>query len=242
MRENGPFILSIGGLDPSGGAGVFSDIKTYAHFQINGLAVSTCLTGQTHDEVIDISWVTEKDINLQLKPLLGKYSIEICKISVIQTWEVLNGVIDELLNANSSMKIIVDPVLVASSGYQFCPIPEKDIRNKVLSKIFLITPNESEFKSLEFVRREPYECNILLKSAKGEKEGTDILFDQNGASIKFQSSEIGSEKHGSGCVLSSSIASYLALGKELVVAIAMAKQNIEKYLLSSTNLIGTLNI
>ena len=241
MQAERPFALSIGGLDPSGGAGILSDVKTFEHMHVNGLAVATCLTGQSHDKVHDISWFDEKEIDMQLDPLFQKYKVDLCKIAVIKNWGQLNMIIDKLLKVDTNMKIVLDPVLRASSGFEFCPIPDADLRNDVLRKIFLVTPNQEEFDLLGLDRNAEYSCNILLKSAQGEDTGTDMLFTEDGSQLVFSPGDFGFEKHGSGCVLSSSIAGQLALGEVLEVAIAMAKRNIEKYLSSSTNLIGTLN-
>ncbi|NND77981.1 MAG: hydroxymethylpyrimidine/phosphomethylpyrimidine kinase [Flavobacteriales bacterium] len=240
MRAARPFVLSIGGFDPSAGAGVLSDIKTYEHFGLNGLAVTTCITGQSHEKVHDVHWLNKEQILVQLKPLLSRYEIKVCKIAVIQSWAILNEIIDFLLMNEPNMMIVLDPVYESSSGYSFCSAPNAELRDEVLSKVQLITPNQLETDMLGFDKT-ILKCNVLLKSVRGKAPGTDHLILKEGETISFEANNLGSEKHGSGCVLSSSIAAQLALGESLLVAVGIAKENIENYLGSSTNLIGTLN-
>ena len=197
MRSERLFILSIGGYDPSAGAGVLSDIKTYDYFHLNGLAVSTCLTGQSHDEVYDVSWFDEEQIFMQLDPILEKYEFDVCKVAVVKDWHFLNKVIDCLLRKEPKMKIVLDPVLISSSGFIFCPVPEMEIRDEVLSKIFLITPNQEEFDFLGLdANAQEHPCHVLLKSVVDEPKGTDFLMNKDGERTLFKNENEGSEKHG----------------------------------------------
>jgi len=242
MRARDSFVLSIGGVDPSAGAGVFSDIKTFEHLSLNGLAVSTCLTYQNHAELLGIKWFSIDEVKNQLEPLFSSYSISACKIAVVENWELLNELVDFLLAKNSEIKIVLDPVLVASSGYEICPVPNAEQRDEVLKKIFLITPNQAEFSALDLDENaETQHSHIYYKSVKDEEAGTDMLIEKTGEKSLFAMNEKGTEKHGSGCVFSSALTGFLAMEENLGVACAMAKNTIEKYLTSNTNLIGTLN-
>ncbi len=242
MRATDSFVLSIGGIDPSAGAGVFSDIKTFEHLSLNGLAVSTCLSYQNHEELLGIKWFSLQEIVNQLEPLFSSYHISVCKIGIVENWQMLNELVDFLLAKNPKIKIVLDPVLVSSSGYSICPVPDEHLRDEVLSKIYLITPNRDEFIRLGFeVDAKTQESHIYYKSVEGHAEGTDMLIKKTGEKTLFAMSKKGSEKHGSGCVYSSSLAGFLSMGESIDVACSMAKNTIEKYLSSNTNLIGTLN-
>jgi len=240
MRANSPFVLSIGGIDPSAGAGVLSDIQTFSHCGVMGLAVSTCLTFQNHQELKEIHWFELEKILGQIEPLIGHYNIESIKIALVPNWGFLNEILNYLINHFPKARIILDPVLTSSSGYEICELPNEEEQQVVMSKLFAITPNTGEFELLKLRRQEHYPCHVYHKSALPEK-GADILIKQNGERQNFYPTKMGSEKHGSGCVFSASLAAYLAKGKTLETACTLAKENIEKYLTSNINLIGTLS-
>src|ERR1700729_4382873 len=106
-----PYVLSIAGFDPSGGAGILADIKTFEAQQTLGLGVCSALTYQTENTFEGVTWVNKDTIIKQLAPLLKAYSIDYVKIGLIENMEVLNSIIDYLLGKNPSMRIIWDPIL-----------------------------------------------------------------------------------------------------------------------------------
>ncbi|MEM7162466.1 MAG: bifunctional hydroxymethylpyrimidine kinase/phosphomethylpyrimidine kinase [Bacteroidota bacterium] len=238
MRTGGPFVLSIGGLDPSAGAGILSDIKTYSFCDVMGLAVSTCITVQNHSELNQIYWLDLDQILAQIQPLRD-YPVKAVKISVIRNWNKLFDIVREVKRMFPKTPVVLDPVLMASSGFDICPIPEIDLRDRVLNEIEVITPNHEEYLALDLSSMKIFSCDVYHKSAF-EEWGVDLLIRTNGDQQKFYPEKQGCEKHGSGCVFSASLAAYLAKGEELLVACAMAKKTIESYLTSTQNLIGTL--
>lgn len=237
MHETRPFVLSIAGIDPSAGAGLLADIKTLEQHKVAGLGVATCITMQNHVSFSGIHWFNFDLVKRQINSLFEAYDIIIAKIGVVPNWEFMNLVVDELIAHQPRIKIIIDPILVASSGYKFCDPPLDVLRDEILRKIYLLTPNQLEFDSLFGTDEETF-CHVLLKSFRNAEDGTDILIERNGDLISFEAQSMGTEKHGSGCVLSSSIAANLALGKTLEKSIRDSKRYIEKYLSDNNTLIA----
>lgn len=237
MHETRPFVLSIAGIDPSAGAGLLSDIKTLEQHRVSGLGVATCVTMQNHESISEVQWFDFYTIRKQIDTLFEVYSINCVKIGVVPNWSLLNQIIDHLLQYNNQLNIVLDPVLISSSGFRFCEVPDDALRNDVLSKVYLITPNQTEFNAI-FGTDEKTECHVLLKSVSFGNTGTDTLIKKSGELLSFEAEHVGTEKHGSGCVLSSSIAANLAKGESLESSISLAKRYIENYLSNSETLIA----
>ena len=237
MRETRPFVLSVAGLDPSAGAGLLTDIKTLEQSKVSGLGVATCLTMQNHESISKAHWFEFSLVQDQIDALFKLYAIGVAKIGVVPNWNYLDQIVDYLRHLNPSIKIIVDPIFISSSGFEFCKVPNDNLRDKVLKKIFLLTPNQIEFDVL-FGNDENVSCNVLLKSVKETPVGTDALIDSNGKITYFESEIIGFDKHGSGCILSSAIAANLAKGESLISCIVNSKRYIEKYLIQTKSLMA----
>lgn len=243
MYSERPFVLSVAGFDPCGGAGILADVKTFEQHQVQGLAVMTANTLQTENQVFSVRWIAIEDVLKSIKALLDFYRIKAVKIGVVPNSNYLKSIVD-VLNMSSSKPIIVwDSVLKSSSGKTF--FNEKDIKNvkEILPHFDLITPNFLEFEYLKSMKilneNQKMPCNVLLKGGhRKDAEGSDILFTENEIFEITPKVEKVFQKHGSGCVLSSAIAANLALGKNMQQACTEAKIYIENYLNSSPNLLG----
>ena len=141
-----PYVLSIAGLDPTAGAGILADVKTFAATGSYGFAVATCLTAQTEDSCEHVQWFSAKEITMQLKPLLENYSIDVTKFGAMKDMAMIVSLIDYVLSIQPNMKIVLDPILSTSSGKEFMKL-NADIKS-VLSKIYLLTPNYPEIQML----------------------------------------------------------------------------------------------
>ena len=250
--DNRPFVLSIAGFDPSGGAGLLADVKTFESLGCYGLAVNTANTIQNDMKFEACHWTSEAIILEQLELLLESFPVEVVKIGIFENLQILNKVIDKLLVKNKSIKIIWDSVLKSSSGFLFHE-PQEFQKNleSVLERIFLVTPNFNEMKMFypelnmeERIRKISSKTNLYLKGGhRPEDIGLDELFTTEGDSLSFKPGRTDcSEKHGSGCVLSSALAANLALGKSLPEASRKAKDYIEKVLASNKTLLGYHNV
>ena len=251
-----PKTLTIAGLDPSSGAGLTADIKTFEALKCYGLAVCTANTIQNDVEFDSCYWVDVSVIKNQIALLFKQFSINFVKIGIIENWHVLNEIIDFLLIQNPTIKIVVDPVLKSSSEYNFHE-ELKNINNQnssslglfdaILNKIYLLTPNYNEIQELystknieETIKHISERTNMLLKGGHLETAvGKDMLFTQEGKNFSLNPKmKNTSEKHGSGCVLSSAITAQLALGFNLLKSCYRAKRYTEKVLNSNTTLLG----
>ena len=241
------YILTIAGLDPSGGAGLTADIKTFENLKCYGVSVCTATTIQNDVEFKDCYWTSIFTIKEQIKILFDRFNIDVVKIGIVENWKILLEIIDYVLSFNPTAKIVLDPVLKASSGYTFHKdFTEADFE-EVLSKIYLLTPNYSEIQSLypnksveETLSHIQSKTNVFLKGGhNSERLAVDYLYSKGGKEFSFNPKK-GKyhEKHGSGCVLSSAIASYIALKYPLLKSCFKGKRYVEKVLSSNKTFLG----
>lgn len=242
MSKNRPYALTIAGLDPSGGAGILADIKTFEQHKVAGLAISTANTIQTENQFYEIQWTDLGFVIRSIETLFLNYKISVVKIGIVSSLHDLNQILSIIKQLSPSTKIVWDPVLKSTTKFEFMNIEDQLDLNKILSKIDLITPNYHEAGILfpdHISKENRFVTNILLKGGHNEKAlGTDRLFLKDEVFELLQSEKNCFEKHGSGCVLSSAIASNLALNLPVKEACKNAKIYIENYLSSTTTLIG----
>jgi hydroxymethylpyrimidine/phosphomethylpyrimidine kinase len=244
MPRNRPYVMVFAGLDPSGGAGLLADTKAIECNKAYGFGVATALTTQDDATCYSVEWMSIDKILAQAKPLLEKFKPEVIKTGIVSGIEMLTAIIDFCKKHVPSCKIIVDPVLSASSGKEF--LQDAGSYKKVLPVCELITPNWMEIKSitgnnnaLEGAKELSQTCAVLLKGGHNEKEkGNDYLV-RNG---KVTSMKPGNgtyyTKHGSGCVLASSIAAQIAKGYDLHRACIRGRAYVQQFLSSDVSLLG----
>lgn len=233
-------VLTIAGFDPCGGAGILADVQTMQQLGVQGMAVVSALTYQNEDGFYGIEWKNFESIEAQLAPIVSRYHIETVKIGIVQSMDVLNRTIDLLKEKNKDVNIIWDPVLKSSSGFDFRLSPEKTKLKEVLGKIYLITPNKLEFDYLtRILPQEEWDTNCLLKG--GHNSGNDVtdLLVTGTQTKNIEAKRLkGRDKRGTGCVLSSAIATYISQGMDLETACRKAKLYIEKYLMTGKEKLG----
>lgn len=242
-----PYILSIAGLDPSGGAGLVVDCKTFEASKCQGLSVCTANTIQTDVAFQSCYWTATSIVKEQIVFLFDRFEINVVKIGIVENWQFMLEIIELLISRNAKVKIVVDPVLSATTNFDFQTDFNTVLIDSILDKIFLLTPNYIEIQKLfpakdfnETILHISGKTNLLLKGGHNEVEkGKDFLYTKEGKmfSINPKYSPI-YPKHGSGCVLSSAIASHLALGFPLLKSCFRGKRFTEKYLGSSKELLG----
>ncbi|WBV59073.1 hydroxymethylpyrimidine/phosphomethylpyrimidine kinase [Chryseobacterium camelliae] len=241
MQTERPFVMSIAGFDPSGGAGLLADIKTFEQLKVQGLGICTAMTLQTESEFFNIQWEPLEGILSAIDALMKKYFVEAVKIGVVKDAECLNEIIKRIKLNNSKTKIVWDPVLKSTSEFSFFDVNTIPDLKSVLKQIDLITPNYIEYKVLQGADLFENSCSVLIKGGHREDRiGTDILMDK-GKEISMQPGDnvsVYHPKHGSGCVLSSAIAGHLAKGENIENACRNGKQYIEKFLTSNPTLLG----
>lgn len=247
MIKPRPYCLSIAGFDPSGGAGVIADIKTFEANKVNGMAVLTGLTFQNDSEFDGVRWIEADEIIKQMEVLSKKFHFEYVKIGMVRDFETLEKIIACCQLQIANCKLIWDPILKASTGFNIHKTIDKEKLLTICKNVFLITPNVNEIRIL---MNEPVEmkaakklsqyCNVFLKGGHNEeKKGRDYLFTVDDKVFPYRAKKIsGFPKHGSGCVLSSAIISNLAKGETLQRSCLKAKNYITEFLMSNKTLLG----
>lgn len=242
-----PTVMSIAGFDPSGGAGVLADAKAFEQHCVHGIAVCTAQTLQTEHRFVSIQWEPEERILESTAFLLNAYPVRSVKIGIVQNMAMLSGIIKAIRAFDLNVNIILDPVIRATTSFQFWQSEiDRGLLFETLTQINLITPNQQEVlqllpaanakESAKMLRRY---CPVLLKGGHSETEtGVDYLFAGEQVEKLQPSITIVYPKHGSGCVLSAAIAANLALGLPLSESCRKAKSFTEKFLLSTTSLLG----
>jgi hydroxymethylpyrimidine/phosphomethylpyrimidine kinase len=242
-----PFVVSIAGFDPSAGAGVLADIKTFEQHKVYGFAISTANTIQTENEFVAIQW-TDLDFVLQsVQTIFNSYDIKAVKIGIVPSLAFLKEVVFLIKKLSPKTKIVWDTVLKSTTEFDFLTIKNQTTLTDILKEIDLITPNYDEILQLSSkeINAETTaillskHCPVLLKGGHNPDEiGFDYLYLENEhLKLAPKTTKI-FDKHGSGCVLSSAITAHLALGQELKTACANAKKYIEAYLQSNPTKLG----
>jgi hydroxymethylpyrimidine/phosphomethylpyrimidine kinase len=247
MEAVNPEVLIIAGFDPSAGAGVIADIKTCEAHGVYAMAACSALTIQNDLSFEEVEWVKADTVKGQVKILTERFNFDVVKIGLIESLQVLDKITDLLIHENREVKIIWDPVTGASAGFEFHKDFKPELLEKICRKLFLITPNLKEMAVLipgeapeEAAKKMSSWCSVFLKG--GHSEGsmsTDFLFEKSGSETAYEAVKFENvEKHGSGCVLSSAIASNLARGMSLADSCGEAKTYITDFLISARGLLG----
>jgi hydroxymethylpyrimidine/phosphomethylpyrimidine kinase len=250
MKSERPVVLSIAGFDPCAGAGILADIKVFEMHKVIGMGACTSLTYQNEEEFKGLSWMEGHAIEKQLELLFKKYKIDFVKIGLVQGLKELDSLIDFLLEKNSLIKIVWDPILKASAGFSFHEEIDQELLVSILKKIYLLVPNLYEMERLNpkslnatiSAKNLCRHCMILLKGGHSKTDtAEDILFIED-KSYSFSHDKIeNGEKHGSGCVLSASMTAYMALGYDVIEACRKAKNYTAGFLASNKGLLGYHN-
>ena len=247
MSTNRPFVLSIAGFDPSAGAGVLADIKTFEQHQVYGFAINTANTIQTENDFVSIEWTTLDFVLQSIKTLFETYEIKAVKIGIVPSLDYLKSVVFLIKRLSPKTKIVWDTVLKSTTEFDFLTIENQNDLVAILNEIDLITPNyneilklDSEENSVEIITEKlSKNCAVLLKGGHHPTEvGNDYLHVQNQFFRLTPKSTKTHSKHGSGCVLSAAITANLALEHNLLNACKNAKSYTENFLLSNPTQLG----
>lgn len=236
--------MTIAGFDPSGGAGILADIKTMEQNACIGMAVQTANTIQTGDKFLSCHWIDEEIVLAQLELLLSTYQFDVVKIGLVPNLKSLNQWLSICLTHYPALKIVWDPVLSASAGFDFQHNLE-DL-DATLNLVDYITPNWEEAKLLSGkedamigASELSKSCAVILKGGHHPTHlGKDTLFLPE-KTLKFNPKLYKcSPKHGSGCVFASALASNIAKGFPIHKSLLKSKRYIEAVLSSQPGLIG----
>lgn len=242
--------LTIAGSDSSGGAGIQADIKTMTANGVYAMSAITALTAQNTLGVTAISEVSPAFLGEQLDAVFTDIFPDAVKIGMTSSSEIIL-VIAEALKKYKAKRVVLDPVMVATSGARLIDSNAIETLCNVLIPISeIITPNIPEAEVLSEMKiadkddmlksakaiYEKYGCAVLLKGGHSSSNADDLLY-QNGKYEWFLAEKIDNPNtHGTGCTLSSAIASNLAKGYSLSESVKCAKEYVSGALASMLNL------
>ncbi|MDR3291318.1 MAG: bifunctional hydroxymethylpyrimidine kinase/phosphomethylpyrimidine kinase [Methanobrevibacter sp.] len=225
--------ISIAGFDPSGGAGILADLKTFTSLGVHGTSVITALTAQNPKKFFSNYPITIEYIEEQFDSIMDEYNINYGKTGMLYSDEVIKLTHKKL--KSNYIKYVVDPVMIASSGGNLSKNNiSKTLKNSLIKDSILITPNVFEAETLSEIDIKNLDdgieashilnkySNVLITG--GHLNGNSIL-NIDGKITVFKEDLITTNNvHGSGCILSAAITSYLIKGEELPVAISKANK------------------
>lgn len=229
-----PCILCIGGLDPSGGAGLQADIEAIAQCGGHALPIASCLTVQNTSKAILANVVDTNIIQQQVDALLVDLQIAAFKIGVIPSQEIAIKVA-EIITQLPKIPIVLDPVLEASHGIEFVNQETLDsIRDNVLPKTTVVTPNVKELNQLvtgdECITSKARslcqlgpEHVLVTGTEENSKNIVHYLVNSENVLSEYHCPRLKHEFHGSGCTLSSAISCFLALDMDINKAVKHAQ-------------------
>ena len=232
--------LSIAGSDCSGGAGIPADIKTMSAHGIYAMSAITALPAQNTTGVTDILEATPDVLSAQLDAVVSDFFPDAVKIGMVSSAALID-VIAQKLRQYQARHIVVDPVMVSTSGSKLLQDEALEaLKTKLLPLAEVVTPNIPEAEILADRKiessadmeaaakaiSEQYHCAVLCKGGHDLNDANDLLW-KDGAGHWFKGNRIDNPNtHGTGCTLSSAIASNLAKGMELEEAVRRAKEYI----------------
>ena len=233
-----PIAVTIAGSDPSGGAGIQADLKTFSALGVYGASIITALTAQNTKGVFGIHAVPADSIAAQIDAVFGDLAVGAVKIGMLGGLPAIAAVAAGL-DRHHARNVVLDPVMVASSGDELLQPDAVAGLRKLIARADVLTPNLPEAAALLDVsaaRDEQEMCAqaerllafgagaVLIKGGHGSgPESVDLLV-ASGTCERLTAPRIKTENtHGTGCTLSAAIAAGLAKGQKLADAVREAK-------------------
>lgn len=231
-------VLTIAGSDSSAGAGIQADLKTFAAHGVYGLSVLTAVTAQNTKGVSAVENLSSGIVRKQLQAIFSDITVDAVKIGMVSQAETIEVIADEL-NKYKAQRIVVDTVMVSTSGYRLL---EREAEQVLISKLLplaeVVTPNIPEaevlsgiiIKNIDDMKEAALYIsqmgpkNVLVKGGHALGDPVDVLFDGQEFTIVSGKRIATKHTHGTGCTLSSAIAANLAAGFIVSEAVGRAKE------------------
>lgn len=247
-----PNVLTVAGTDPSGGAGIQADLKTFSALGGYGMSVMTALVAQTTTGVSRVHEIPPEFVTSQLVTLLDDVRVDAIKIGMLSNAEVIRAVV-EVLDRYAPRSVVLDPVMVAKSGDRLLAAEAvAALREDLLPRVDLITPNlpeaadllgEREIDDMDSMRGQAERLTglgakqVLLKGGHLTGESSVDLFCGEGASELLPGERVvTTNDHGTGCTLSAAIAALRPQRPDWLSAVTEAKQYLTEALRASDQL------
>lgn len=224
-------VMSVAGVDPSGGAGIFADIKTFQALGVYGTGIVTALTAQNPQKMYSLKAIETSYVEEQIDAVLDTYNVEYIKTGMLYSTDIIKSVSKKIREYN--LKAVVDPVMVSTSGGELAKNDlSQNLLKYLLPKSILTTPNVSEAEKLTNIKITNEEeakkaCEKLGKTCNniitgGHLNGINTTYIDGAISIFKQKLLKTDNLHGSGCNFSAAIVSYLSQKNDLKTSILKA--------------------
>ena len=244
-----PAALTIAGSDPSGGAGLQADLKTFQAFDVYGMSVVTLLTVQNTVEVRSVEPVSPELVEGQLEAVTVDIPPQAAKTGALGTREIVEVVAEWA--GKTGVPLVVDPVMVSTQGRHLLSGDARGVFvEQLLPRAVLVTPNLDEARELAGVPVETIEQmeiaarriaeygpkGVLVKGGHLPGEPTDVLW-WEGRIEQFSVARVASRHtHGTGCTYSAAITAEWAKGSSMVDAVASAKRYVTRAIAAAPGL------
>lgn len=244
-----PCVVTIAGTDPSGGAGIQADIKAISATGAYAASIITALVAQNTQGVQTIEKVSPAFVRQQMHSVFNDLTVDAIKIGMLHSEKIISTVASQL-NQLEIKKSVLDPVMVAKDGSILLDSGITDVlKQQLFGLVYLVTPNIWEMEHLLGIKihttsdmelaaitlGQQFKTNILLKGGHlGGKHSPDVLYKIHENNTQwFEGMRIATRNtHGTGCTLSSAIASFLAQSEDLGTAIKKAKSYLSQAIAS----------
>jgi len=224
-------ILSIGGSDPSSGAGIQSDIKTFSNHDVYGFTVVTAITSQNTRKVTSIEHVSAKSLKAQLDSIFSDFHVDAIKIGMVYNSQIIKIIHSKLRNIK--VPIVVDPIIKSTTGAILLKKSAlRDYKKMIVPLADVITPNKFEAKALSGISNTKKsakkiqsmgaKCVIITGATSSNGKISDFVLEESREYV-ISGKKIPIKNHGSGCNYSASIAVSLANGNTMYNAVKTAK-------------------
>ncbi len=248
-----PIALTIAGSDSSGGAGIQADLKTFSALGVYGASAITALTAQNTRGVQGVHSIPPSFVAAQIVSVLDDLDVRAVKTGMLADAAIIAAVVDCLAERAPNVPVVVDPVMVATSGDVLLARDAiETVRRRLIPRATLITPNLPEAAELlgapvarseaeardQLVRLANLGANaVLLKGGHGSGDEAVDLLAIDGHVIRLAEPRISTRNtHGTGCTLSAAIAARLALGDDLETAVRHAKAYVHAAIVAGQDL------
>jgi len=240
-------ILSIGGSDPSSGAGIQSDIKTFSNHNVYGFTVVTVITSQNTRKVTSIEPVSTKSLRAQLDSIFSDFHVDAIKIGMVYNSQIIKIIHSKLRNIK--VPIVVDPIIKSTTG---ATLLEKsalsDYKKMIIPLAYVITPNKYEAKilsgtsnikkSAQKIQAMGAKCVMITGATSSNSHISDFILEENREYV-ISGKKIPITNHGSGCTFSASITAMLGNGECDIRIIAKHAKNYVYWSIKNSKKIGT---
>ncbi|MGN6274471.1 MAG: bifunctional hydroxymethylpyrimidine kinase/phosphomethylpyrimidine kinase [Solirubrobacterales bacterium] len=233
--ERIPAVLSIAGSDSGGGAGIQADLKAFARVGVHGMTAVTAITAQNTVGVEAVQAISPRVIVAQVRAVAEDIGVDAVKIGMLGTAETVEAVVEALQHVGDA-PVVIDPVMIAESGAELLDAEARvALAEKLLPLAAVVTPNIPEARALTGLgegatQAELAESLVAMGAQAAVVTGghsdavIDVFYDGSEAVEIHGERHPDGAAHGSGCTHSSSLAAYLALGREPLAAAEGARE------------------